>query len=274
MEGMELALAATIAGGVFLGIEPSPQNLKLALRHGACNFMVNTLDEALRVLKNELRKRAPVAVGLLGNATQILPAIVERGVQPDFLADTSELMDRANYLDSGYSPGATPVEGEKPAAVEPAIAAYLAAFSRLADRGAVTIDLSGKLAMVFREHDSQLAEKIVNASHRIPIYIEDLQLQTVAEAANLPDLRQFDEFLTTLLPENDWIRRTWLAEAPACFHRQIPLRRVIGLHPNEIAALLAEDRSQRLRETLTAAMLVRWVDAAGNAQNAILEPLR
>jgi urocanate hydratase len=88
-KGAELALATTIAGGAFLGIDPSAEHLKAAVRNGSCDFMVNTLDESLRVLKNELRKQKALSVGLLGDASTILPAMVERGVQPDLIADTS-----------------------------------------------------------------------------------------------------------------------------------------------------------------------------------------
>lgn len=87
MEGAELALATTIAGGTFLGIDPSSEHLKTAVRNGSCDFMVNTLDESLRVLKNELRKKKALSVGLLGDASAILSAMVERGVQPDLVAD-------------------------------------------------------------------------------------------------------------------------------------------------------------------------------------------
>src|SRR6185312_127712 len=86
VEGAELALATAIAGGTFLGIESDPQRLKAAVRNGSCDFMVTTLDEALRVLKNEIRKGTPLSTGLLGSAAEILPAIVERGVQPDLIA--------------------------------------------------------------------------------------------------------------------------------------------------------------------------------------------
>jgi len=87
LESAELALATTIAGGAFLGIEADPHRLKSAIRNGSCDFMVNTLDEALRVLKNELRQKKPLSVGLLGDAAEIFPAMVERGVQPDLVAD-------------------------------------------------------------------------------------------------------------------------------------------------------------------------------------------
>jgi urocanate hydratase len=87
--GAETALATAIAGGAFLGIERDPQILKGAVRNGSCDFMVNTLDESLRVLKNELRKRKPLSVGLVGDAAEILQAMIERGVQPDLIAGTS-----------------------------------------------------------------------------------------------------------------------------------------------------------------------------------------
>ncbi|MHB1935778.1 MAG: hypothetical protein ACYCOR_04260 [Acidobacteriaceae bacterium] len=89
LEGAELALATTISGGTFLGIDPSSDRLKAAVRNGSCDFMVNTLDESLRVLKNEIRKRKALSVGLLGEASTILPAMVERGVQPDLVAETA-----------------------------------------------------------------------------------------------------------------------------------------------------------------------------------------
>lgn len=102
LEGSELALATTICGGTFLGIDPSPEHLKAAVRNGSCDFMVNTLDESLRVLKNELRKKKALSVGLLGEASSILPAMVERGVQPDLVADTATSTSEATV--SPYRP--------------------------------------------------------------------------------------------------------------------------------------------------------------------------
>lgn len=86
-DGMEMALATTIAGGAFLGVEPEPNALKVAVRNGSCDFMVNTLDEALRVLKNEIRKHTPLSAGLLGSPANLLPEIAERGVQPDLITN-------------------------------------------------------------------------------------------------------------------------------------------------------------------------------------------
>ncbi|MGO8720748.1 MAG: hypothetical protein ACLQMO_16270 [Acidobacteriaceae bacterium] len=117
VEGAELALATTISGGTFLGIDPSSEHLKTAVRNGSCDFMVNTLDESLRVLKNELRKHKALAVGLLGDASVILPAMIDRGVQPDLIADTTLSQNEA------------------------AVSLYRPALRQLIERGAGSVDI-------------------------------------------------------------------------------------------------------------------------------------
>ncbi len=79
--------------------------------HHCRRHISRSLDESLRTLKNELRKRTALSVGLLGPASKILPAMVERGVQPELIADTS------------------PAESESSPAVDPALLS-------LVDRGA------------------------------------------------------------------------------------------------------------------------------------------
>jgi urocanate hydratase len=88
-QGSTLARAAHIAGAVCLTLEPSASLARAALRSGACDFVVNTLDEALRTMKNEVRKRQPLSVGLEGDLAETLSEMVERGVQPHLIANTS-----------------------------------------------------------------------------------------------------------------------------------------------------------------------------------------
>jgi hypothetical protein len=84
--GIELAIAANIAGAASLGLEADVARAKAAIRNGACDFLVNTLDEALRILKNEIRKKNPVAVVLVGEPRGAVAEMVERGVQPEIVA--------------------------------------------------------------------------------------------------------------------------------------------------------------------------------------------
>lgn len=85
-QGYVAALAGNIAGAATLGIDERASALKQAVRDGVCDFMVNTLDEALRTLKNEIRKKQPVSVCLHQPCASALAEAVERGLQPDFLA--------------------------------------------------------------------------------------------------------------------------------------------------------------------------------------------
>src|SRR6266404_6336455 len=71
-------LAATMNGAAFLGIDVDAERIKKRLKTGYCDFMVNTLDEALRILKNAIRRKENVSVGLVGNCADIVPELAER----------------------------------------------------------------------------------------------------------------------------------------------------------------------------------------------------
>lgn len=81
-----LLRAANIAGAASLAASASAVALRQAMRQGVVDFVVNSLDEALRILKNEIRKKEPVAVGVSVNPAIMTKEMVERGVLPDLLA--------------------------------------------------------------------------------------------------------------------------------------------------------------------------------------------
>ena len=91
-------------GRGFLGIDVDPERIKKRLKTGYCDFMVNTLDEALRILKNAVRKKENVSVGLVGNCADVIPELAERGVVPDMLTDQTSAHDPLNgYVPNGMS---------------------------------------------------------------------------------------------------------------------------------------------------------------------------
>src|SRR4029078_6188960 len=97
-------LAATMAGAAFLGIDVDAERIKKRLKTGYCDFMVNSLDEALRILKNAIRKKENVSVGLVGNCADVIPEMAERGVLPDILTDQTSAHDPLNgYVPNGMS---------------------------------------------------------------------------------------------------------------------------------------------------------------------------
>ena len=99
--GASVAVAANIAGAATLGIDPSAERLKYGIRNSICDFMVSSLDEALRILKNEVRKKQPVSVCLHSEIEPALAEIVERGVQPDMLAALSATDAAQPLIDRG-----------------------------------------------------------------------------------------------------------------------------------------------------------------------------
>ncbi len=99
-------LAATLNGAAFLGIDVDPERIKRRVKTGYCDVMVNSLDEALRILKNAVRKREATSVGLIGNCADVIPELARRGVVPDLLTDQTSAHDPLH----GYYPRGVAVE--------------------------------------------------------------------------------------------------------------------------------------------------------------------
>ncbi len=84
-DGRALIIAANIAGAASLGATAGQAAQKQAVRDGVIDFLVTSLDEALRILKNEIRKRQPVAVCIAASPQAVEREMLERGVLPDLL---------------------------------------------------------------------------------------------------------------------------------------------------------------------------------------------
>jgi urocanate hydratase len=97
-------LAATMAGASLLAIECSPSRIEMRLRTRYLDRQASGLDEALEMIERSCRERKPVSVGLLGNAAEIFPELVRRGVRPDAVTDQTSAHDPINgYLPAGWS---------------------------------------------------------------------------------------------------------------------------------------------------------------------------
>ena len=83
--GRALLVAGNIAGAASLAATADPASGKQAIRDGVADFLVNSLDEALRILKNEIRKRETVAVCIAAAPEAVEREMLERGVLPDLL---------------------------------------------------------------------------------------------------------------------------------------------------------------------------------------------
>jgi Urocanase Rossmann-like domain len=88
-DGCRLVRAANIAGAASLSATGDVPMQKHAIREGVIDFLVTSVDEALRILKNEVRKRNAVAVCVGAPPAQVTTELSERGVLPDLVREGS-----------------------------------------------------------------------------------------------------------------------------------------------------------------------------------------
>src|SRR5207253_1648795 len=93
-------LAATLNGAAFLGIDVNHARIERRRQTGYLDKLTGSLDEALDLVLAARQERQPLSVGLEGNAANVLPELVRRGITPDVLTDQTSAHDTLN----GYVP--------------------------------------------------------------------------------------------------------------------------------------------------------------------------
>jgi urocanate hydratase len=97
-------LAATMAGASMLAIECRPERIRKRLDTRYLDVSTTSLDEALELMQRAARDGKPISVGLLGNAAEVLPELLRRGVRPDAVTDQTSAHDPVNgYLPAGWT---------------------------------------------------------------------------------------------------------------------------------------------------------------------------
>ena len=97
-------LAATMAGASCLAIECQSDRIEKRLATRYLDRRADTIEEALTIIEAARAKKEAVSVGLLGNAADILPEMVKRGIRPDIVTDQTSAHDPANgYLPKGWT---------------------------------------------------------------------------------------------------------------------------------------------------------------------------
>jgi urocanate hydratase len=97
-------LAATMAGASMLAVECRPERIQKRLDTRYLDVRADTVDEALALIERATRERKAISVGLLGNAAEVLPELLKRGVRPDAVTDQTSAHDPVNgYLPAGWT---------------------------------------------------------------------------------------------------------------------------------------------------------------------------
>jgi urocanate hydratase len=97
-------LAAVMAGASMLAIECDPARIEMRLRTGYLDAAARSLDEALGMIESATKDDQPTSIGLLGNAAEVVPEILRRGVRPDVVTDQTSAHDPVHgYLPLGWT---------------------------------------------------------------------------------------------------------------------------------------------------------------------------
>ncbi len=211
-------LAATMTGAAFLGIDVDPERIKKRLKTGYCDFLVTTLDEALRILKNAVRKKENVSVGLVGNCADIIPELAERGVVPDILTDQTSAHDPLNgYVPNGMSfEAALELRQRDPKTYQErsldAMAKHVEGMLRLQKMGSVTFDYGNNIRTFAFQRGVKNAYDFPGF---VPAYIRPLfcegrgPFRWAALSGEASDIAVTDDLVLELFSENRSLRR-WI----------------------------------------------------------------
>lgn len=244
-------LAATMAGASCITIECQRSRIEFRLRTRYVDVMAETLDEALALLEQSFKERRALSIGLLGNAADLLPEMVKRGVRPDLVTDQTSAHDPVNgYLPSGW----TVAEWEEkrvsdPAAVEVAarqsMAVHVQAMLDFHAQGIPTTDYGNNIRQVAFD---QGVTNAFDFPGFVPAYIRPLFCRGIgpfrwaALSGDPEDIRKTDEAMKKLFPDNAGLHR-WLDMAGERIAFQgLPARICwIGLGDRHRAGLMFND---------------------------------
>jgi urocanate hydratase len=97
-------LAVTMNDGVILAVEVDPERIEKRVKTGYCEAMTADLDDALDLALTAKRTGIPKSIGLVGNAAEVLPELLRRGILPDLVTDQTSAHDPLNgYVPAGLS---------------------------------------------------------------------------------------------------------------------------------------------------------------------------
>ncbi|HEY7901534.1 MAG TPA: urocanate hydratase, partial [Caulobacteraceae bacterium] len=216
-----------------LAVECQPSRIEMRLRTGYLDEMSQNLDEALAIMARSCAEKRPRSVGLLGNAAEVFPALLARGVRPDAVTDQTSAHDPINgYLPAGWTLSEWLSRRETdPAGVAAAAKASMArqveamlGFHRL---GVPTVDYGNNIRQM--ACDAGLADAFAFPGF-VPAYIRPLfcrgvgPFRWVALSGDPEDIYRTDEAVKALMPGDAHLHH-WLDMAREKIHFQgLPAR--------------------------------------------------
>ncbi len=204
-------LAATMAGASLLAIECQATRIEARLRTGYLDHQARDLDEALAIIDRACRERQPTSVGLLGNAADILPDLLRRGVRPDVVTDQTSAHDPGNgYLPKGWTVAEwerrrEAVPKDVAAAASASVAEHVQAMLGWHRMGVPTLDYGNNIRQVAK--DAGVADAFAFPGF-VPAYIRPLFCRGIgpfrwaALSGDPEDIYRTDARVKELLPNH------------------------------------------------------------------------
>ncbi len=211
-------LAAVFAGASCLAVECNPDSIDFRLRTKYLDEKADTLDEALAMIDRWTKAGEAKSVGLLGNAADIFPELIKRGLRPDMVTDQTSAHDPLNgYLPQGWSLGEARAKRETdPKAVEAAARAsmkvHVQAMVDFWNAGVPTLDYGNNIRQVALEEGLENAFAFPGF---VPAYIRPLFCRGVgpfrwcALSGDPEDIYKTDAKMKELFPDNTHLHQ-WL----------------------------------------------------------------
>ncbi|WP_349363126.1 MAG: urocanate hydratase [Roseitalea porphyridii] len=211
-------LAAVFAGACCLAVECDPARIDFRLRTKYLDERADTLDEALAMIDRWTKAGEAKSVGLVGNAADIFPELVRRGVHPDIVTDQTSAHDPVHgYLPQGWSVAEWRDRQETdPKAVEAAARAsmkvHVAAMVDFWNAGVPTLDYGNNIRQVAKEEGLENAFAFPGF---VPAYIRPLFCRGIgpfrwcALSGDPEDIDRTDAAMKELFPDNAHLHQ-WL----------------------------------------------------------------
>ncbi|MEH6475070.1 MAG: urocanate hydratase [Sneathiella sp.] len=211
-------LAAVMAGACCLAVECNEEKIDFRKRTRYVDEKADTLDEALAMIDKWTAAGEAKSVGLVGNAADIFPELVKRGVRPDMVTDQTSAHDPINgYLPQNWSM-AQWLDGQQnnPKGVEKAARASMRvqveAMVAFSDAGVPTVDYGNNIRQMAFEEGLETAFSFPGF---VPAYIRPLfcrgigPFRWVALSGDPEDIRKTDAKVRELIPDNEHLHN-WL----------------------------------------------------------------
>ena len=220
-------LAVTMNGGVALVVEVDPEKAQRRLDHRYVDRVIDDLDEAVRVCEAARDAGEALSVGLIGNAATVLPALVERGFQPEVVTDQTSAHDPLMYVPEGLSIAeASALRKSDPGEYErrsmDSMARHVEAMLAFRAAGSEVFDYGNNIRQ--RAFDRGV-EDAFDFPGFVPAYVRPLFCQGkgpfrwVALSGDPEDIYRTDEAVKELFPDDRHLHR-WLDMARERVHFQ------------------------------------------------------